>query len=116
MSRSVHALVWIAGGRDTLARGLERARGRAPSVALTLVVFYLILVALAFVEEGAWDRLVWHEHAGLFGASTIELDAFMTSLVVALLSVPQATHYLLDRWIWRVGPRNPKLAGQLRLG
>jgi len=110
------ALVWIAGGRDTLARGLERARGRAPSVALTLVVFYLILVALAFVEEGAWDRLVWHEHAGLFGASTIELDAFMTSLVVALLSVPQATHYLLDRWIWRVGPRNPKLAGQLRLG
>ena len=28
---------------------------------------------------------------------------------------PQATHYVLDRYIWRVGPQNPRLAAQLRL-
>jgi hypothetical protein len=35
------------------------------------------------------------------------------AVVVALLTIPQATHYLLDRWIWRVGPDNPRLAAQL---
>lgn len=108
------ALVWIAGGRETVERGLTRTR--PPTLALTLAAFYLILVLLAVVEEGLWDRLIWHDHSVLFGTSTVDLDEFATSLIVALLTVPQATHYLLDRWIWKVGPRNPKLAKQLRLG
>ena len=37
------------------------------------------------------------------------------AVVVALLTVPQATHYVLDRFIWRVGPQNPALAEQLGL-
>jgi hypothetical protein len=32
-----------------------------------------------------------------------------------VLSVPQVTHYLLDRWIWRGGPDNPELAADLGL-
>jgi hypothetical protein len=108
------ALVWIAGGRETVERGL--ARTRTPTLPITIAVFYLALVALAFVEEGLWDRLIWHDHPQLFGSGAIELDAFAASVIVALLTVPQATHYLLDRWIWKVGPRNPKLAGQLGLG
>ncbi len=110
------ALVWIAGGRETIARGLGRVRPRwATSVPILLAGFYLTLVGLAFIEEGLWDRLIWHDHATLFGTGSLELDAFATTLIVALLTVPQATHYLLDRWIWIVGPRNPKLATQLRL-
>jgi hypothetical protein len=108
------ALVWIAGGRETVERGL--ARVRAPTLPLTIAAFYLVLVGLAVVEEGLWDRLIWHDHPQLFGGRAIDLDAFASSVVVALLTVPQATHYLLDRWIWRVGPRNPRLAKQLGLG
>lgn len=41
-----------------------------------------------------------------------ELHPILTAALVVLLAVPQATHYLLDRWIWRVGPDNPALAEQ----
>lgn len=107
------ALVWVAGGRETVATRIDR-RGRAPLV-LIVAAFYLLLAALAFGEEALWDRLVWHEHASLFGSGTMALNDFGLGLCVALLTVPQATHYLLDRWIWRVGRKNPKLAKQLGL-
>jgi hypothetical protein len=107
------ALVWVAGGRDTVERGLARAR--AVPVAVIAAAFYALLAALAFGEEALWDRMVWHDHAQLFGDGMLELGELGFALCVALLTVPQATHYLLDRWIWRVGPKNPKLAKQLRL-
>ncbi len=104
------ALVWISGGRERVAAALPRA---APL--LLLAGFYGLLLALACAEEALWDRLIWHEHPQLFGASDGELYPLLTAALVALLAVPQATHYLLDRWIWRVGPDNPALAGQLGL-
>ncbi len=102
------ALVWITGGRERVDHLLPRAR---PLVLAT--VFYALLVVLACIEEGLWDRLIWHDHPMLFGESGVELGDFAAALIVALLTVPQATHYLLDRWIWRVGPQNPRLARQL---
>jgi hypothetical protein len=104
------ALVWLTGGRDRVAGYLPRA---APH--LLLAGFYGLLLALALAEETLWDRLIWHERPQLFGASDGELHPILTAALVALLAVPQATHYLLDRWIWRVGPDNPALAGQLGL-
>jgi hypothetical protein len=104
------ALVWLAGGRDTLAARIPSAG----PVAL-LAAFYGLLLALAVGEEVLWDRLVWHEHPQLFGASAGEHHPILTAAIAALLTVPQATHYLLDRWIWRVGPDNPALAAQLGL-
>jgi hypothetical protein len=115
-------LVWVAGGRDRVQSLLDRVRTprrRAVTVthALGLVVaaYYGVLAVLAFTEEALWDRLVWHDHPQLFGDSApgFTADSVVAAIVVALLTVPQATHYLLDRWIWRVGPDNPALAHQL---
>lgn len=105
------ALVWIAGGRETVERKL--ADGRSLPPLLIAAGFYLLLAALAFGEEALWDRLVWRERPQLFGHGMLELGEFGLALCVAALTVPQATHYLIDRWIWRVGPKNPKLAKQL---
>jgi hypothetical protein len=105
------ALVWIAGGRDLVARRLPKST----KLALIVAAFYGLLVILALAEEALWDRLVWHEHSSLFGHGQLALGELGLTLCVALLSVPQATHYLLDRYIWRVGPNNPHLAEQLGL-
>lgn len=104
------ALVWVAGGAEQVRRRMPKA------ATLTLIAaFHGLLVLLAIGEEALWDRLVWHEHEPLFGAGTLELGELGLTLAVVMLSVPQATHYVLDRYIWRVGPSNPKLATQLRL-
>jgi hypothetical protein len=104
------ALVFVAGGRERVMASVKSTR-LLPIVA----AFYGLLVVLAIGEEALWDRLVWHDHALLFGDSDPALGPVALSIVVALLTVPQATHYLLDRWIWRVGPDNPQLARQLGL-
>lgn len=104
------ALIWVAGGRDTVATRLKKAGPR-----LLALAFYGVLVILALTEEALWDRLVWHDRPELFGSGTTGLSGFATAFVVSLLTVPQATHYVLDRFIWRAGPDNPKLAGQLGL-
>lgn len=110
------ALVWIAGGRERVETGLGRvARRGAPALAVVAVGFYALLAALAWTEEALWDRLVWHEHGALFGDGGLALGELGLALAVAALSVPQTTHYVLDRYIWRVGPKNPKLAAQLGL-
>lgn len=63
--------------------------------------FMLLLWALAFFEELAWDKLVWHEHPMLFGGGGFEVEGALLALLVPLLSLPQTTHYLLDGFIWK---------------
>jgi hypothetical protein len=64
--------------------------------------FVGLLLMLAFVEEGVWDRLVWHDHVTIFGGGDERpgLGAW-EAWVVPLLAVPQATHYVLDGLLWR---------------
>ncbi|MBX7084315.1 MAG: hypothetical protein K1X88_34230 [Nannocystaceae bacterium] len=111
------ALVWRTGGRTHAARLLARWRGRASPVALVAAAYLGLLVLLAALEEAAWDRWIWHDHPQLFGDGSEWALAHpvATAAVVALLTVPQATHYLLDRYIWRAGPDNPELAEALGL-
>ncbi len=73
------------------------------------------LVLAAWLEEGLWDRLLWHDHAALFPGPEVELSPALASVVVALLAVPQASHYVLDAFLWRTGARNPGLAEHLGL-
>lgn len=54
---------------------------------------------LAYVEELLWDRGLWHERSWLFG-SAWNLGPFEPAFV-ALLAVPQVTHYVLDGFLWK---------------
>ncbi|MBN1208686.1 MAG: hypothetical protein JXB05_27745 [Myxococcaceae bacterium] len=88
------------------ARGRYAEGGHGPFarlVRLGLPGFLLFLAALALAEELLWDRLVWHDRPGLFGESGFTLPADLLALVVPLLALPQATHYLLDAFIWKAG-------------
>ena len=78
-------------------------------------LYYLTLVIAALLEEGLWNGLVWHDHPQFFGRLGVILTPLALALVVPLLAVPQAVHYLLDGFIWRVGPKNPRLREHLAL-
>jgi len=64
-----------------------------------VVVFLATVWLLAYVEELFWDRGVWHDRGWLFGTSW-QLSRWKM-FYVALLAVPQITHYVLDGFIWR---------------
>jgi hypothetical protein len=72
-------------------------------------------VVVALVEEGLWDNLVWHDHPQYFGDTSVSLSPTALALLVPLLALPQAVHYLTDAFVWRVGGNNPGLAARLRL-
>ncbi len=116
-------LVFLSLGSSAAARA---AAGRRPVLAdlgaRHALLFAVPLLALAFLEEWGWDRLVWHENGALFGGAAVEPGPLLLSLLVPLLALPQATHYLLDAWIWKVKPENRAaaqavgLAAQARSG
>ena len=58
--------------------------------------------------------MVWNERAYWFGTlpDTIQ-GGWIVDLAVPLLMVPQATHYLLDRYIWKMDGSNPGLKAKI---
>ncbi|REG26024.1 hypothetical protein ATI61_112119 [Archangium gephyra] len=83
-----------------------------PVVRAGLPGFLGVLGVLAFGEELLWDKLVWHERPLLFGEGGPVLPADVLALVVPLLALPQATHYVLDAFIWKTS-REPRLLARL---
>jgi len=77
--------------------------------------FLLFLAALALTEELLWDWVLWHERAALFGMRPAEVAEDVLALAVPLLALPQATHYVLDAFIWKPG-REPALLSRLGWG
>jgi len=68
-------------------------------------IFILSLILFGYIEEGFWAGLVWREHLEVFGifANLPTIRAKDTlNLIVPLLTLPQATHYVLDGFIWRL--------------
>jgi hypothetical protein len=108
------ALLWAYG------RSARRRAPRSPAsrvVGLGFGAFAGSLLLLAFFEEMAWDRLVWHERPWLFGARpAADLGPWWAHLVVPLLALPQATHYALDALLWRRGEANAAQAEALGFG
>ncbi len=70
-----------------------------------VALFILLMLTLAYLEEGIWDGLIWHEHWQVFGLFNlipqINSPQILTWLI-PLLALPQTTHYLLDAYIWRL--------------
>lgn len=103
------ALLW----RYTRGRFAEGGYGGLrPLLRVGLPAFLGVLVALAFGEEWLWDKLVWHERPLLFGEGLEALPPDVLALVVPLLALPQATHYVLDAFIWKPS-REPSLLARL---
>jgi hypothetical protein len=73
------------------------------------VLFFLVLlVFLAYLEEGLWDGMIWKEHSNIFGIfSRLPKisDQQVLSLLVPLLALPQSTHYVLDGFIWKINKK-----------
>ncbi|WP_437278211.1 hypothetical protein WME90_44485 [Sorangium sp. So ce375] len=113
----VHGVPYMA---LVFAYARERAREAKRSLiarvlASGLLAFLGVALALAFVEEMLWDRLVWHDRPELFGGAVDEplLGPRARALLVPLLALPQATHYLLDAVVWRRRHTRPAQARAL---
>jgi hypothetical protein len=108
------ALVWWTASRRwaLFARGAVHRNAFAPLAAPLLLGLPLLL---AFAEEGLWDALVWHDRPWLFG-SWDRGPSTLATVAVGVLAIPQVTHYLLDGFVWRMGPANPELRALLGLG
>jgi hypothetical protein len=94
--------------------GRGSARAGRTSLATSLVAsgvaaFLGVILLLALVEEGLWDRFVFHDHEWLFGAGASTVTGLVAAFVVPLLALPQATHYVLDGFVWR-RRGNPQLS------
>ena len=102
-----YALVWLYGNRSW-KDGSWRETWHKPAY---LFLFVGLLLLIGYAEEGVWDVLVWKEHAAVyFGAATDWAPSgALAALLIPLLALPQATHYLLDAWLWRFDGTNPGL-------
>lgn len=93
------ALIYIANLKEDNDREEVSISQKIPS-------FFLLvpLIAIGFIEEGVWDGLFWRDHPTLFSwfylKKPIE-NLSLKSLLVPLLALPQATHYVLDGFIWK---------------
>jgi hypothetical protein len=104
------ALIWLYGHNQDRLQGEAHSSFVWPSLRHFFAwrawpVFALALFAMAYVEEGIWDGLVWREHDKLFSVFQslpgIQNHTIL-ALVVPLLALPQITHYILDAFIWRL--------------
>jgi hypothetical protein len=89
------ALIWAWGkGNNSRIINLKGA----------VIPFLGLILLLAYLEEGLWAGFVWREHLEFFGwsKSLPEItDKKLLSFLVPLLTLPQATHYILDGFIWK---------------
>jgi hypothetical protein len=97
------AVVWLS--RSPVNR-LETA-----GLPRRLARFVFAVCALAYAEELLWDRLHWHERGLIFPGPEVRVAPRLEAWLVPLLALPQATHYLLDAFIWR-GKLRPAWLGR----
>jgi len=90
------ALIWLYGKKKKPSNFSFNVKG--------LAIFAAVLLSLAYVEEFMWDGFVWNDHPEIFPSfvSTVSPQhSMLLSGIVALLVLPQLTHYVLDGFIWR---------------
>ena len=102
------ALVWLYGRRRWMDDPSWRGMIHRP---IGVGIFVALLLVLAYMEEGLWDLFVWQEHAEVFFGMVpgLEFPSTVLTILVPLLTVPQATHYFVDAWIWKFNESNPHI-------
>ena len=77
-----------------------------------------VILFLACGEEYLWDMLLFRERGAVFASAfAYPLQVVQSppaqALALALLSLPQVTHYIVDGFIWKNNARNPDMKGLL---
>lgn len=81
---------------------------------IRLMVMLQMVLLLAFCEEYLWDFLIYRDRPDFFtrfldyGRETVDTNPWR-AFWIAILSLPQTTHYIFDRYIWKMDGRNPDL-------
>jgi hypothetical protein len=103
------ALVWLYGEKQKDRSDAPLMLGKVPYKLVfskkSFPVFLGALLLFGYLEEGLWAGFVWREHLEAFGvmARLPEVSAKDTlAWLVPLLTLPQATHYVLDGFIWKI--------------
>ena len=100
------ALIWIHGVKNKNTP--SKNYGRLLNIVFSrygVIIFQLIIFALAYFEEGLWDMLVWKEHDNIFTFFSnrhITVSTSILNIVVPILALPQITHYIIDGFIWKI--------------
>jgi hypothetical protein len=82
--------------------------------ARNVALMFGFVLLIAFIEEYFWDMLVNRDKSAFFErvlsypTQALDDSGFWTAFTIAVLSLPQLTHYILDGYIWK-GPNNPHL-------
>ncbi|MEM7107071.1 MAG: hypothetical protein AAF519_02510 [Bacteroidota bacterium] len=81
-------------------------------IAIHVAFMLMVVLMLALGEEYLWDMLVYRENENVFARIfnypfNPVTSTLATALAMALLSVPQVTHYILDGFIWKANKKNP---------
>ena len=100
-------LVWIT-EKDRVQqkdqRFVEYGAENKESLTVSLTIMLPLIITLAWLEEGFWSGLVFREHGVFFpGFDALPQlhDHLILSIMIPLLAVPQATHYVIDGFIWK---------------
>ena len=100
-------IVFYARRKKAIKNAGSTSRGGIP-IAVSVVV---VALTLAFFEEYFWDLFVYQDLGGVFQSLTKfsfpEISNQVKVLALALLSIPQITHYIIDGFIWKVNHQNP---------
>jgi hypothetical protein len=98
-------------GEEKIEKGSEL---KLFDVILNIFSVLILVLFVAFFEEYFWDMLVnleKHEIFVIFSPYWINIEdsPVLIALSVAILTLPQATHYAVDGVIWKFNSDNPKL-------
>lgn len=98
------ALIWIFQKKKKVAAPQAHPTPFSVFSYRGLPIFLFLLLLFSYSEEWLWDQFVWRERGAIFGEALthFEIDTALLMILIPLLAVPQATHYVLDAFIWRI--------------
>ncbi|HNP47849.1 MAG TPA: hypothetical protein PKL85_03385 [Bacteroidia bacterium] len=99
------ALVWMYGRKQEIKERHTNVFLQKVFSGYGWLIFLMTMVCFAYFEEGIWDVWIWKDHTSLFQPFSflpVLKNATLLNILVPLLTVPQATHYIIDGFIWRL--------------